>query len=543
MTYRFATAGRREALLAAASAAALSALVVVMLPQGGDAPAHLYRTFLLRHGVVLWDNLWYAGQYPLASYSLLYYLPAAAFGNVPLAFASVVLAAALFAGLVVDEYGAIARWPARAFGFVAAAPLYTGSYSYAVGFAALLATLRALQKGRTLLGILCATLTLGFSPLAFVFLCLALASAFLKHRKLTLSALAVATTLTLLAGIELGTLVLFPSSGRYPFGLWRLLAGLAIAGAGAALALRSRRGTTLAGLFVAWALANVVAFVVPSPVGHNLLRADGFIFPVMLLAALLAGFRPRWLVAPALAAALAANVVPYLAMIPSRSADQAARAAFWTPLLRFLHRHSPPGYRVEVVPTANHWEAYFLPRAGFALLRGWYRQLDMADNPVLYRSPLTASSYKAWLQSRSVRFVVLPRTQLGPLGASREAAILRSGKAGLPEVYRGKTGVIYRVPGTLPILSGPGAPSIAAVQSDRISGRTSAPGSYLLRVNYTPYWRVQSGAVCVGSEADGMTRLTVMHPGAFVLAIADDPTELVQALLDGNQARCRRGSS
>jgi hypothetical protein len=529
---------RREAILAGGFAAALSSLIVSLLPQGGDAPAHLYRTLLLQHGIVIWDNLWYAGQYPFASYSLLYYLPAAAIGNITLTVASVVCAAALFAALVLDEWGEIARWPARAFGLLAAAPLYTGSYSYAAGFAALLGTLRALQKGRTFLGVVAAALTLGFSPLAFVFLCLALGAAFLKQRRLSGRALVVSATLVLLLGIQLGTLALFPSPGRYPFAGWQLLAGLATAALGAALALQSRQGRWLAGLFSLWAIANVVAYFVPSPIGHNLLRADELIFPVMLLTALLAGFRPRWLALPALAVALAANVGPDLAIFPSRAADAAAKTTFWSPLLAFLQRHSGPGYRIEVVPTSNHWDAYYLPRAGFALARGWYRQLDIVDNPTLYASTLTRLGYDAWLRSRSVRFVVLPRAPLAPLGASHEAELLSSGRSGLREVYAGATGVIYEVPRAVPILSGPGKAVITAFSHDLIAGRTATRGIYRLRVNYTPYWRVRTGGVCVGTGADGTTHLTVLRPGAFVLTVADDPSELVESIMNGNDTRC-----
>ncbi len=69
---------RRELLLSCGATVVAAVFILAIGPQPGDAPAHLYRTFLVEHGIVLWDNLWYAGQYPLASYSLLYYFPAAA---------------------------------------------------------------------------------------------------------------------------------------------------------------------------------------------------------------------------------------------------------------------------------------------------------------------------------------------------------------------------------------------------------------------------------------------------------------------------------
>src|SRR5574340_273017 len=82
-----------------------------VVPPGGDAPAHLYRTLLVRQGIFVWDNLWFAGQYPLFSYSLLYYLPAPLIGAAWLGLVSIVAAALVFASIVVREWGSLARWP------------------------------------------------------------------------------------------------------------------------------------------------------------------------------------------------------------------------------------------------------------------------------------------------------------------------------------------------------------------------------------------------------------------------------------------------
>ena len=126
---RVAVPARLDALVVAGLAAATSGLVVLLTPPGGDAAAHLYRTELVRDGVLLWDNLWFAGHYPLASYSPLYYLPAALFGNVPVVVASVVVAALLFGAIATHEWSETARWPARVFAIAAAGPLFTGTYS------------------------------------------------------------------------------------------------------------------------------------------------------------------------------------------------------------------------------------------------------------------------------------------------------------------------------------------------------------------------------------------------------------------------------
>ena len=167
-------APRRELALASLLTLAMAALLLGLEPAPGDAPAHLYRTFLVEHGSFVSDNFWYAGHYPLASYSLLYYLPAALVGNLPLVVAGTVVSTILFAAIAYRIWELAALWPVRLFGIFAAALLFTGLYSYSLGFAAVLGALRALQARRSLLGILLAVLTLGLSPLAFVFLCLVL---------------------------------------------------------------------------------------------------------------------------------------------------------------------------------------------------------------------------------------------------------------------------------------------------------------------------------------------------------------------------------
>jgi hypothetical protein len=161
---------RRELLIGAAVTAVIAAVVVVVGPGPGDAGVHLYRTFLVRHDVFVWDNFSYAGWYPLTSYSLLYYLPAALVGNLALVFAAAVGSTVLFSSLALKEWGSAALWPSRVFGVLAAAPMFTGLFAYSLGFTAMLAALKLLQLRRPKLAIVTAILTVGFSPLAFEFL-------------------------------------------------------------------------------------------------------------------------------------------------------------------------------------------------------------------------------------------------------------------------------------------------------------------------------------------------------------------------------------
>jgi hypothetical protein len=528
---------RREVLLSGALACIAAALLVVLAPPTGDAPAHMYRTLLVQQGVLVWDNFWYGGHYPLASYSLLYYLPAALVGNLPLVFTGVVVSAALFASLVEREWGVAGRWPARAFGVLAAGPIFVGTYSYALGLAAGLGTLWALQRGRRWLAAGTAALTLGFSPLAFVFLCLMLLALVLVRRRVP-HALVFTAALAGIAAVQFVALVRFPSSGPYPFRLLELGAVLSVSALGAALAWRARHGALLAAFFLVWGGASIAMFLVATPVGENLTRLRSIVFPLMLLTAFVARFSPRWLAGVALAAALTYNVAPYAAPMLERTDLRPAHRAFWAPALDFLASRSGPQYRVEVVPTFDHWEAYWLPQAGVPLARGWYRQIDIARNELFYEQPLKPASYRSWLRRMGVRFVVLPHTRLGQKGEEREAALLRSGRSGLTTVFRDASVTIYEVPRPAPILTGPGRPQITRLDHSRIEGTLTEPGTYAVKVRYTRYWRVRAGAVCVERLAGGMTRLRATRPGRFALAVPKRPASLVRLLVGRPPARC-----
>jgi hypothetical protein len=433
---------RRRHLLEAAAVAAPVALLVALLPPVGDVPAHLYRTHLVEEGVLWWDPLWFGGHYPLASYSLLYYFPAALIGNEPLVALGTVTSAVLFASIVVTRWGRAARWPARVFALLSAAPLLTGTYPFALGLAAALVAIRALQGGRRWLAVLSAALALGFSPLAFAFLCLVLvaivAGGAALDRNVTLG-------LGALAAFAIGWGVAFGPGGS-PFPALSLLPLLAVCTLGAALAVRAPPGRPLAALFAVWAVASLGAFLVTTPLGTGLTRIRPVVFPLVLLAAVLAAWRPRWLALGAVAAALAYTAVPYGARLVDASRARSHRAELWAPVLTFLRAEGGRPSTVEVVPTAAHWEAYHLPRAGIPLARGWYRQLDRAENELLYEESMTSVEYLEWLRRRDVRYVVLAPFPLDAAGAEAEAELLRSGRSQLRRVHAERGWRIFEVP-------------------------------------------------------------------------------------------------
>jgi hypothetical protein len=508
-----------------ARAAFLAAFVSIALatlgPPGGDQPAHLYRTYLVRHDVLIWDNFWFGGHYPLASYSLLYYFPASVVGNVRLTVAAVIVSAALFALIARQEWGRDAYWPSLAFAVVSAAPLFTGTYPFAVGIACLLGALRALQLGLTWLAVICTVLTVGFSPLAFLFLCLALIAVALARRRLDRRVVVLTVAACCAGAVQATSLAVFAHDATYPFfRVGELMAVLSASIFGTILALRTPRARVLAIFLALWGIVALLAFLLKTPVGENVTRLRGFLFPLILLLAFQVRFRPSWFVVPALVAAFAYTTIPYLGVIPYKGDRRPASKAFWTPALDFLSAHEDPNYRVEVVPTGDHWEAYWVPRAGFPLARGWYRQVDYAVNPLFYRDRLTVAGYRDWLRRWGVSYVLLPNTQIGRAGEEREADLLRSGRSGLREVFRTSDWRIYRVPDSRPLLTGAAAASVTELGHDAVAGKTGAPGIYRLALRYTPYWRLEEGGLCIDETADGMTELRVSRAGPFRLQIA-----------------------
>jgi hypothetical protein len=267
-------------------------------------------------------------------------------------------------------------------------------------------------------------------------------------------------------------------------------------------------------------------------------RVQLLAFPLMLLAALLAEMRPRLLVAFALSVAFVYNVAPYGLMAAERRAGDLRDRAAWAPPLAFLRAHDGPNYRVEVVPTHEHWEAYYVPAAGFALARGWYRQIDIAQNPLLYRDRISPRAYRSWLRRNAIRFVLLPKQGLDGSGALAEAELLRSGRSGLRVAFRNALWTIYALPKATPILSGG---LLTELGHDRIAGSVSERGSYLLRIRYMPYWRLGRGDVCVTPASGGAaTTLHALRAGRFELVSDERPGEVLENVVAPDSATCEQ---
>lgn len=527
--------GRRwpEPLVAAAVAAGSCGLLVLLGVHGGDEPAQRYRSMLAGQGSVLWDNYWYAGIH-LPSYSLLYPWAAGLVGNVPLVCAGAIAASALFASLAggLADTPAAGRWAARTLAVLSSGPLVTGEYPYSLGVSALVATGWMLWRRRPVLAAATALLTVAFSPLAFAFLSLLTAGLAVTGRQPWLRRNGpFIVGMALAAGIAVASQALFPVRGWMWFPASTLLPALGVLLLCAVGCRRRSVPPVLPVVVVLWAGFCLLAFNRVNPVGYIATRPRMLFFPVVLLAV-------QWPVRPrqvltvlALGLSLIWTVRPYALALPPALTTATAERGYWSPALSFLRSSWTPDYRVEVVPTPGHWEAWYVAER-FPLARGWYRQPDLDRNPDLYRD-LTAARYARWLRDNGVRYVLLPP---GVVEGRWEQALLRSGRSDLRELPPAGGWRFFELVDPTPLLTGVGPAQVLFQQHTVIGGTLSRAGSYLLRLHFDPYWRVR-GAVCVRRAPGDLTVVEAAAAGSFTLTSPTGLQELLPRLAAGRPDR------
>jgi hypothetical protein len=97
----------------------------------------------------------------------------------------------------------------------------------------------------------------------------------------------------------------------------------------------------------------------------------------------------------------------------------------------------------------------------------------------------------------------------------QEAALIRGGLPFLHEVFASANWRIYAVLHGQPLASGPG--ELTAMDDDGFTLYATRPGTFLVRVRYTPYWKVTSGLGSVRESVGGWTQVTVDRRGEIVL--------------------------
>jgi len=440
----------REPLVLAALAGAIGAAILWLGPPGADTPAHVYQLHLFRsQGFVTWDNYWYSGRHVFITYSWLYYPLASIVGIKLLAALSLAVAAGAFALLV--------EWTPAALAFAAVWGFYaiSGAYPFMLGVAFALV---ALTWRRSWVFAPFAALTWAASPLALVLLAVVVVGA----RRWRASAYVLA-----LVALQIVLAHVYHGRGSFPFPFSELAAALAFAAAGAILA----REQPLRGIFVAYFAFVLVAFAFQSQLGENAARLRYMAIPLALL---FLRRHPLWIAVPIFALAAAYNLAP-LAWNYSKGADERANhRSYWTPAIAFLNAHRDPNFRVNALDTIGHWEALYIPEAGFPITRGWYRQDDFPENQILYSDDLNMRTYVRWLHERGVRYVLVPRDRL-----DHSSRLEHSVATKLHFVTRRGDVSIYDVPRPAPIA--PGA-EIVRLTHETVTLRVPRAGRYTLAI-------------------------------------------------------------
>jgi hypothetical protein len=466
-------------------AAIAAGAYLIAAPRSADLAAQLLRVKLFdAAGFTLWDNWWYAGH-AVPGYSILFPPLAHLIGPRLLAALAATLSAAAF-GAIARAHDDANRLAATWFGAATVTPLLSGRLTFAAGLLPALLAVLALQRRRPAAAAAAAAATALTSPVAALLPALAGGGvALAPGRERGRRADGILTAAGALLPIAI-LAVLFPEGGTEPFAFSSLWPVLVIS---VALVVTRPPPPLMAGL-VLYALVLLAAYALPNPLGGNAVRLGQLAAgPVALLV-----LRPRRTAALAAAVPLLyLQLQPAIRDVAQAQRDPSTTAAYYRPLLGFLHRVPGPTPRIEIPFTAEHWEAYEVPPAAI-LARGWERQLDRRDNPLFYTGRLTAARYDAWLHELAVRFVALPDA---PLDASArgEAGLVRGGQAFLVPVFRSAHWRVYAVRHPAPIATGARLTSIGPAS---VTLRAPAPGRVMLRVRFSPYWRTSAGCVSPG---------------------------------------------
>jgi hypothetical protein len=478
-------------------AGGLVALVGALLwlwhtPPVGDLAAQTaWAQLAARSGYVPWFARWYSGL-PVGGYSLVSPQLMAWFG-VRTVGALATVATGLAAGALLRD----ARRPvlgAAVFGLAAVADLYSGRLTFALGGVfALLALVAAERERPAVSGVLTGLATVT-SPVAGLFLLVPAAAYLLTGKRR--AGLVIAATFAVVGGLDA---VVFPSGGREPFAFFVLRPALFIPVAAALMPVGWRVRVGL--LFGAAAVAG--AYLVTSPVGSNVTRLSILVAVPTLVAA-----TDRVWVLP-VAAWLA--IWPWhqlnddLAVARHPSAQVASTRGLVAELETF-----PPDHRVEIVEPRTHWAVTRVTDAGVTVARGWERQADEGRNPLFYgRSPLTAQTYRAWLDAHAVAWVALPSDTADiDFGSAAEGALVRAGLPYLTQVWADGSWTVYAVNDPAPV-SSPGA-TVTRLTDTGADVTSTGPATVTLSLRWSPWFVVDGGRV---ERSGDLVRLVLTRGG------------------------------
>jgi len=499
-------------------AAALGVAYLIIQPDSADHAAQVFRSGLFdSQGFAAWDNFWFGGHH-LPGYGLLLPALGALIGPRLVGVLSAIVASLLFSAIAYRRFGEHARLGVLWFATATSISLFTGRLTFALGVAVALAAVFAAQRDRRLLAIFFAALTPLASPVAALFLaCGVIAYAIAERTRAGLE----------LAVIAVGMAVLmswaFPEGGTEPFSFSSYQPAILVTIA-VFVALPKEERTLRYGV-AAYALALTAAFLIQSPMGGNATRMGSLLLGPALAFGLWR--RQRFYLVLLVPVLIYWQWSPVVRDLEQVSAQPSVKPGFYAPLVDFLRgqpRHD--AYRVEVLPEEHHWESAYVPR-GIYIARGWERQLDRKLNPLFYQSaPLSGPQYRAWLDDLGVGYVAVPHAPLDYAARPEKRMLKRGPPRYLQRVYLSADWTVYKVRDPSPLAIGG---KMVKLRPQGFVVDTSAPGTVLIRVNWTPYWSIEQGSGCVEQAPGGFTMLDVQTPGRFRVGIDFSPVRAISS--------------
>lgn len=486
-----------------------SLLYLVWDPVSTDLSSQRFRGWLFGQAPFApWNNRWYAGHHTIG-YSLL--APPAEWAlGAPLAGAvSVVMGTwcgAVWLRRLVERTALEPR--ADAAGVLLAVgmtvSLVGGRTAFLTGSALLLATMLATTSSRRWPVLLLAALCAAASPVAGLFLALFGGAAWCArslppHRSVPLVVVPVAVLVPLL--------VLFPEGGDFPFPWGGVVNSLVVAGFAV---WAGWRFVVLRWAGAAYAVLCLASALLPLPVGGNAARLAAVAVPVVLVLVVRAADTVgRAVLAALLAAVLVVQWSPVsLAVTGDRAPTE---GAYYRPLLDLLaDRRDEFGVeRVEVVPVASHTESDVVARE-FMLARGWNRQLDRRFHSLFYADRLSAEDYLTWLTENGVTVVAVAATDPDE-GGRLETELLRTPPPYLRPLLDDGVWRVFEVVPAPSLIEGPA--HLTGVTVDRFDVEVGGTGPVVVRVHFSPWFRVAGGTGCVREAPGGWTEV-VAEPGS-----------------------------
>jgi len=215
--------------------------------------------------------------------------------------------------------------------------------------------------------------------------------------------------------------------------------------------------------------------------------------------------------------------VPVISAVARASGDPSNQASYYKGLLGFLATQDPTRGRLEIPFTREHWEAAYVAPA-FPIARGWERQLDNAYNAQLYR-PLTASTYRQWLDASAVDLVAIPDVPLD-YGGVAERDVLAHPPDYLTEVYRDAHWRVYRVSDPTPMVTGPA--TLTSLGPTSMTLDFDTPGVATVKVHASTLWKTDSDAACIDGRSKTWLAVEASEPGAVTLTTGMSVASVLQ---------------